>query len=258
MSDNLVIGGATFTGVTGIKATDTNDNVVTFESGGITVDDIAQNLQPSGAITLQATVKELPDYVFYGKPITDIVAPGITNANKIGRRSINNTQISTITDRNFPSLTGGRVTFGTDNKFIKTVKLTATIDLDDGSGPFRYASNLETLEFPHATAKGTGNYFTGNAPKLWLADLGNCSSIGGNSFNGDTSLRVLILRRTGSIATLTSVSAFASTPFRNNTTGTVYVPSALIETYKTATNWSTLYNNGTCLFAAIEGSEYEL
>ena len=34
MSDNLVIGGATFSGVTGIKATDTSDNVVTFESGG--------------------------------------------------------------------------------------------------------------------------------------------------------------------------------------------------------------------------------
>lgn len=41
-------------------------------------------------------------------------------------------------------------------------------------------------------------------------------------------------------------------------TGTVYVPSALISSYQTASNWSTLYNNGTLTFAAIEGSPYQL
>lgn len=37
----------------------------------------------------------------------------------------------------------------------------------------------------------------------------------------------------------------------------VYVPAALIESYKTATNWSTKYAAGTLTFHAIEGSQYE-
>jgi hypothetical protein len=60
------------------------------------------------------------------------------------------------------------------------------------------------------------------------------------------------------VVKLINVSAFVSTPFASGGTGgTVYVPAALVETYKTATNWSTLYAAGTCNFVALEGSEYE-
>ena len=44
----------------------------------------------------------------------------------------------------------------------------------------------------------------------------------------------------------------------NSLTGTVYVPSDLISSYQTATNWKTLYDGGTVTFEAIEGSDYEL
>lgn len=42
-----------------------------------------------------------------------------------------------------------------------------------------------------------------------------------------------------------------------NLTSKVYVPSAFIESYKTATNWKTLYDVDTVEFLAIEGSDYE-
>ena len=64
--------------------------------------------------------------------------------------------------------------------------------------------------------------------------------------------------RSETVCTLSNVNAFNNTPFASGETGgTVYVPQALIEDYKIATNWSTLYEAGTCNFVAIEGSEYE-
>lgn len=53
MSDNLVIGGATFNNVTGIKATDTNDNIITFKKDGyrISTYTLASQLDIKAAIT---------------------------------------------------------------------------------------------------------------------------------------------------------------------------------------------------------------
>ena len=97
----------------------------------------------------------------------------------------------------------------------------------------------------------------------WLledADIGNTAAIAANAFANCNKLQTLILRKTESICTLANVSAFLNTPMRgyNSLTGTIYVPSALISTYQTATNWSTIYGEGHVTFAAIEGSEYEL
>lgn len=90
--------------------------------------------------------------------------------------------------------------------------------------------------------------------------MGKVDTIKANAFANCYKLQTLVLRKTASICTLANVSAFKNTPMNgyNSLTGTVYVPSALIATYQTATNWSTLYNAGTVNFVAIEGSEYEI
>ena len=76
-------------------------------------------------------------------------------------------------------------------------------------------------------------------------------------FENCSSLTTLVLRNS-TVVSLANTDAFQGTPFAiGGTGGTVYVPAALIESYQTATNWSTLYASGTCNFAAIEGSEYE-
>jgi hypothetical protein len=81
--------------------------------------------------------------------------------------------------------------------------------------------------------------------------------LGGAYFDHCSSLTTLVLRN-DTVVTLANINAFQGTPFASDGTGgTVYVPAALIESYQTATNWSTLYASGTCNFAAIEGSEYE-
>lgn len=82
-------------------------------------------------------------------------------------------------------------------------------------------------------------------------------AIGASYFENCPVLTTLVFRST-TVCKLANANAFNGTPFASGGAGgTVYVPQALIESYQTATNWSTLYAYGTCNFVAIEGSEYE-
>ena len=84
------------------------------------------------------------------------------------------------------------------------------------------------------------------------------ATIGSSAFRNCSNLKTLIIRRTDKTVSLTATSCFSSTPFASNGSGgTVYVPSALIGAYQTASNWSALYEGGKCAFVAIEGSQYE-
>ena len=58
-------------------------------------------------------------------------------------------------------------------------------------------------------------------------------SIGANAFNGCSALTSLVIQ-SPTMMTLASTNAFTST------TCNIYVPDALVATYKAATNWSTL------------------
>lgn len=108
-----------------------------------------------------------------------------------------------------------------------------------------------------AITSGSPAIFQG-CTSLKYVDLDLCISIHVNTFNNCANLSVVALRRFEGVVALGNISAFSNTPFAvGGTGGTVYVPAALIESYKTATNWVTLYEAGTCNFVAIEGSEYE-
>ena len=93
---------------------------------------------------------------------------------------------------------------------------------------------------------------------MTFVDLPLLGTIETGVFYGCSKLNTLVLRKSDAICTLSATGAFTNTPFAaGKAGGKCYVPSALIDTYKTATNWSTLYAAGTCEFVAIEGSEYE-
>lgn len=92
-----------------------------------------------------------------------------------------------------------------------------------------------------------------------VCDIGKAKSIAANTFNNCRALQTLIMRRT-SVTTLANVSAFANTPIRgyNSLTAKIYVPEALIDTYKAASNWTTINGYGFVEWLPIEGSEWEL
>lgn len=113
-----------------------------------------------------------------------------------------------------------------------------------GGYTFRYCSSLQAINLPLLSAFITGYEFQG-CSSLKYADFGNLSQIR-LSFQGCTSLIALILRK-GTVTTLNSSAAFTNTTIESGT-GHIYVPRALIEDYKAATNWSTHANQ----FRALE------
>lgn len=119
-------------------------------------------------------------------------------------------------------------------------------------------SNITSFSAPNLNSSINNASAFNSAKKLTFADLGSLSKIYGNfAYNANT-LYVVVLRN-ASVVTLDNVSAFGNTPIRgySSRSGTIYVPSNLISSYKTASNWSTIFGEGHVTFSAIEGSIYE-
>lgn len=95
--------------------------------------------------------------------------------------------------------------------------------------------NMEFVSFEKAVAIN-GNAFYA-CPKLTTAIFGNAGAIGANCFYSCTSLNALVIKRTDRYCALMSSGALSNTPISNGK-GYVFVPSTLVDTYKTATNWS--------------------
>ena len=108
------------------------------------------------------------------------------------------------------------------------------------------------LNFGSATAANACQH-------LEVCDIGKAKNIAANTFANCYKLQTLIMRRT-SVTTCANVSAFLNTPLRgrNSLTAKIYVPEALIDSYKAASVWTTINGYGFVEWLPIEGSEYEL
>lgn len=98
---------------------------------------------------------------------------------------------------------------------------------------FRACTALTNVNFPSVTSVAMGAFW--NCTALTKADFASCVSLANNAFYGCSALSAVILRNIEAVSTITG------TPFANSAiasgTGYIYVPSALVETYKT--NWAT-------------------
>lgn len=136
-----------------------------------------------------------------------------------------------------------------------------------GAYVFNGNSTIESISFPNATKAGF--YCCYGAKNLTHANLPKATTIGSycfadanlsyfdtpamaiysKTFRNNANLEHLFLRHSAAICTLGNVDAFAGTPFASGGMGGyVYVPRALIESYRSATNWSGL----SCTWYAIE------
>lgn len=91
---------------------------------------------------------------------------------------------------------------------------------------FRNCTGLTTLDIGDPAR--TDIYTTSNSEDLYFAN---------NTFNGASALQALILRP-NIVAKLQGTQVFSGTPIASGT-GYIYVPSALVDSYKAAANWST-------------------
>lgn len=117
---------------------------------------------------------------------------------------------------------------------LVTVNLPSVTSL--GSYAFYQCSGLVTVKLPKLTSVSTQAFYS--CTKLQHADCGNLGNIPAQTFNACSALTELILRKTSSICTLSNVNGVNNTPIGKGT-GYVYVPSALVESYRSAANWST-------------------
>ena len=132
------------------------------------------------------------------------------------------------------------------------------------NGASGHVMQVREIHMPHlggvALNLNFGSTTAANACQhLEVCDIGSAKSIAANTFANCYKLQTLIMRRT-SATTCANVSAFLNTPLRgrNSLTAKIYVPSALIDTYKAATNWKTIDGYGFVEWLPIEGSEWEL
>lgn len=137
-----------------------------------------------------------------------------------------------------------------------------TLDLPNVTNTVNEAfmgANIRCIKVPKL--KSINSFVFRNNPLLEEVDVSGCVSAGMNCFTGDTaiqkldfpalksltyfghwqgcsSLETLILRYEGGVVGLPNVNCLAGTPIEAGT-GYVYVPAALVDSYKAATNWST-------------------
>ena len=103
---------------------------------------------------------------------------------------------------------------------------------------FNGCANLALTELPSGVTSIKPRVFNGCTSLTEMTCLGNITSIETGAFTYCTKLSKFALPNITSVPTLSSTDAFHSTPIASGT-GYIYVPDDLVESFKSATNWST-------------------
>lgn len=230
----------------------TQDLVVNVSSGGgdTNFKDLVE-----GTITSvdDSTITKVGDYAFdYNTKLTSVNLP---NAKTIGIQSFAycmfltsvNLPLATRTmDYSFnycnrlTSIDLPQLTSVGAYSFISCSSLTSVnlpLATSTGSQAFSNCSSLTNIYLPQLATMGSQTF--SGCSSLARVDLPLATSIDGYSFASCGLLKTLIIR-TNQVCTLKNASAFNNTPIKTSTTeGFIYVPDDLVESYKTATNWST-------------------
>ena len=126
---------------------------------------------------------------------------------------------------------------------LESIDCPNTVEI--GQSAFGSCNSLTEVSFPKVTAIQTSAFQDCNS--ITKADFGSATRFSSAVFRRAKNLETLIIRTTSQVATAASVTVLNSTPIADGT-GYIYVPQALIEDYKVATNWVTFAEQ----FRAIE------
>ena len=237
--------------VTGESDTTLSEAVASLAEGygGFDTDVLATRNYTGDIVVPNAT--RLCLSAFDGAPMTSFSAPKLTDANYsyVFRNctnliSINLPKMSKIGAYGFEGCTS-----------LRTIKLPSINALSGWC--FIRCSGLETaVLYPNGSLSTES--FNG-CTSLTALDLGaSTTSLGNNNgLKNCSSLTSIILRRS-SVVALGNVNVFTGTKYASGGAGgDIYVPANLINTYKAASNWSTVNGYGTITWKSIEDSYYE-
>lgn len=246
---DLPSGGITPTGTVNITTNGTHD-VTNYESASVNV---PTGTTPTGtkqiSITQNGTITE--DVTNYANAEITVNVSGADYPNY--RSIITRSFSGAFIDNEITSIGRVALAFSTGITSIHCANVTSC-----GNEAFRNCSALTTVVLPKCTSLAQSAGTT--CANLKSVDILGSSSAGLNAaqiFASSTVLDTLIIRA-NNVSKLNNINVFTNTPFASgNTGGTLYVPSALIASYQSATNWSTILGYETNSIQAIEGSIYE-
>ena len=151
-------------------------------------------------------------------------------------------------DTNFKDLVEGTITSIDDSTITKVAQYTfmfyntlLSVNLPNatsiGDQTFYNCTSLLNVSFQKLTTINGMSNFSG-CTKLQIVDIGgDVGMITSDCFSRCTKLQKLILR--GSNVPACYSNAFDNSPIKTSTTeGFIYVPDDLVESYKSATNWT--------------------
>ena len=200
---------------------------VTFTADELT-NMVKQYLEGTMTEYVDDEVETISAYAFYN--MTTLTKVDIPNAIKIYNNAFD--KCKALTKIELPNLEelSGTSTFMENDELVSVSMPKLVRQTNATTGTFRYCRKLE-----------------------W-ADVGGMILNQSNIFRDCNKLTKLFLRKADSVSALTNVDVFANTPIRgyNSLTAKIYVPSALITAYQSATNWSTIYAAGYVTFKALE------
>ena len=121
---------------------------------------------------------------------------------------------------------------------LTSITLPAGMTGSIGNSAFNGCSALTSLTLPAGVTGGIGNSAFAYCYGLTSLTLpAGVTDIASQAFYG-VPLSKLVIQRTAGVVTLSNTNVFGNSGI-TATTGDIYVPDALVDTYKTATNWST-------------------
>lgn len=139
----------------------------------------------------------------------------------------------------------------------------------NGVSSFYNCTSLKKVILPLFVSSSASSTFQ-NCGKLELIDI-DTMSLSFQPFPGCNNLKTLIYRKNSGVNSLSGVSLLP-TNFQSN--GYLYVPQSMLESYKTATNWSTIadriiklegtiyediyWSNKDMMFISVDSIEYEI
>lgn len=106
-----------------------------------------------------------------------------------------------------------------------------------GENAFAYSSSLTSVETTAKIIESSAFVNCGNLETIDLTNPTEVVSIGYSAFTGCYKIKAIFIR-SSVMATLAHVDTLPSTPFSIIGNAAIYVPSNLVNSYKSATNWS--------------------